>query len=115
MNQKQVKTTKPFLLWWYDQKANKNLPAGVAFYDEQFAEYRLKLDMHPDTQYYLKPTGAQGESVHYRAEVVIKKDGKFHQRKVIGEGQSSKETNGDIFVEFGPYSKLLVLGVKDSD
>lgn len=112
MKQKKVQLTKPFLLWWYDEKTNRNLPAGVAFYDEQFSEYRLKLDIHPDTQYYLKPTGVQDESVSYRAEVVIKKDGKFHQRKVIGQGTSSKETSGDIFIEFGPYSKILVLGLK---
>jgi hypothetical protein len=85
MKTEQAKQTKPLLLWWYDKNTNKNLPAGVAFYDEKFAEYRLKLDIHPDTQYYLKPTGSQSEDVLYRAEVVIKKDGKFHQRKVIGE------------------------------
>lgn len=114
MNQKQVHS-KPLLLWWFDQKTKKNLPAGVAFYDEKFGEYRLKLDIHPDTQYYLKPTASANESVHYRAEVVIKKDGKFHQRKVVGEGQSSSETHGDVFIEFGPYSKLLVLGVRNND
>lgn len=113
MKTEQVKQTKPLLLWWYDKNTNKNLPAGVAFYDEKFAEYRLKLDIHPDTQYYLKPTGSQSEDVLYRAEVVIKKDGKFHQRKVIGEGYSSKQTKGDVYVDFGPYSKTLVMGMNN--
>lgn len=111
MNNEQVKYTKPHLLWWYEKDSNRNLPAGVAFYDDKFGEYRLKLDVHPETQYYLKPTGFQNEKVLYRAEVVIKKDGKFHQRKVIGEGYSSEQTNNDIHIDFGPYSKTLVMGV----
>lgn len=113
MKTEQTKQTKPLLLWWFDKNTNKNLPAGVAFYDEKFSEYRLKLDIHPDTQYYLKPTGSQSKDVLYRAEVVIKKDGKFHQRKVIGEGFSSKQTKGDVYVDFGPYSKILVMGMNN--
>ncbi len=107
------KQKKPLLLWWFDKITNKNLPAGVAFYDEKFSEYRLKLDIHPDTQYYLKPTGSQSEDIHFRAEVVIKKDGKFHQRKVIGEGYLSKQTKGDVYVDFGPYSKTLIMSARN--
>lgn len=113
MTNEHVKQTKPLLLWWFDKNTKRNIPAGVAFYDEKFAEYRLKLDIHPDTQYYLKATGSQGEEVQFRAEVVIKKDGKFHQRKVVGEGVASKNTNGDVYVDFGPYSKTLVMGMSN--
>jgi len=111
----QIKQTRPQLLWWFDKQSKRNIPAGVAFYDESFGEYRLKLDINPDTQYYLRPTGAQNEMVEYRAEVVIKKDGKFHQRKVVGVGYSSKETDGDIFIDFGPFSKTLVLGMSNNE
>jgi hypothetical protein len=112
MNKEQINQARPLLLWWYDKESNRNLSAGVAFYDEKFGEYRLKLDIHPDTQYYLKPSGSQDGEIKFRAEVAIKKGGKFHQRKVIGEGFSSKETKGDVYIDFGPYSKL-VMGVNN--
>ncbi|MCH2535086.1 MAG: hypothetical protein MK008_11640 [Bdellovibrionales bacterium] len=115
MTQEQTKQAKPVLLWWFNKENKKNIPAGVAFYDEKFGEYRLKIDIHPDTQYYLKPTGSQNEEIHFRAEVVIKKNGKFHQRKVVGEGIASRQTNGDVFIDFGPYSKLLVMGLSNND
>jgi hypothetical protein len=51
----EVKKVRPLLLWWLDKEKNKNLPAGVAFYDEKFGEYRLKLDIQPETQFYLRP------------------------------------------------------------
>lgn len=111
MTTKENQKTKPHLLWWFDKKTNKNLPAGVAFYDEKFGEFRLKLDIHPETTYYLKPVSSQSDEILFRAEVVIKKDGKYLHRKVIGEGTSSRESQGDVFVELGPYSKLLVMGM----
>ena len=111
MSKEQTKQAKPIQLWWFDKQTNNNIPAGVAFYDEKFDEYRLKLDVHPETQYYLKVSGSQNGDINFRAEVVIKKDGKFHQRKVIGEGVCSKQTKGDVYIDFGPYSKTLVMGL----
>lgn len=115
MNNEQVKQVKPFLLWWFDKQTNRNLPAGVAFYDEKFDEYRLKLDIHPDNQYYLKTSGSQNGIIQYRVEVVIKKDGKFHQRKIVGEGISSKATKGDVYIDLGPYSKTLIMGSSNDE
>ena len=108
------KTTKneTFQLWWYDQQTNKYYPAGVAFHDEQFGEYRLKIDMHPENQYYLKPMDSTNGYINFRVEVVIKRNGKFHQRRPIGEGFSSPDTNGDIVMNLGPYSRKLLLGAK---
>lgn len=112
MSTEQNKKNETFQLWWFDQLANKYFPAGVAFHDKQFGEYRLKIDMHPDNQYYLKPLNATDDRVSYRVEVVIKKNGKFHQRKLVGEAHSSAETNGDIIMSLGPYNKKLLLGAK---
>ena len=108
------KTTKneTFQLWWYDQQTNKYYPAGVAFHDEQFGEYRLKIDMHPENQYYLKPMDSTNGHINFRVEVVIKRNGKFHQRRPIGEGFSSPDTNGDIVMNLGPYTRKLLLGAK---
>jgi hypothetical protein len=101
-----------FQLWWFDPTTGKNLPAGVAFHDEKFGEYRLKIDMLPDSQIYLRPLSTQEQSVYYRAEVAIKRNGKFVQRKQVGEGWSSTKIKGDAFINLGPFSKFLVLGLK---
>ena len=51
----EVKTERLFL-YWKDDMTHKMYPAGVAFYDEKFGEYRLKLDALSDEKaYYLKP------------------------------------------------------------
>jgi hypothetical protein len=50
--------------------------------------------------------------INYRVEVVIKKNGKFYQRKLVGIGHSGSQTNGDIVMTLGPYCKKLLLGGK---
>ena len=106
------KKNETIQLWWLDQQTQKHFPAGVAFHDEKFGEYRLKIDMHPENQYYLRPLNSTNDLINYRVEVVIKKNGKFHQRKLVGEGYSSTGTNEDIIITLGPYSKKLLLGAK---
>lgn len=109
--------TKPekFYLWWLDQKTMKRLPAGVAFYEEKFSEYRMKIDFFQalqgkqDHQFYLKPIGSTDDRMLFRAEAVIKKDGRYAGRYPVGEGYCSKETDGEVFIDFGPFEKLLVL------
>ncbi len=112
MNNANKQKNETFQLWWFEPDSKKLFPAGVAFHDEQFGEYRLKIDMFPENQYYLKPLNSTDNVVNYRVEVVIKKNGKFHQRKVVGIGQSGPDTNGDIVMTLGPYSKKLLLGGK---
>ena len=97
-------------LWWYDKEEKQYYPAGVAFYDDKHGEYRLKIDMHPETMYYLRPINANDAQTYYRVEVIIKKDGSFKCRRTVGEGYSNKLTNDDIFIQLGPYKKFLVLG-----
>ena len=101
-----------FHLWWYDLETKKNMPAGVAFFDPKFGEYRLRIDVHPETAYYLRPISTNGERTYYRVEVVLKKEGRFAGRKVIGDGHQTPETHNDIYIHFGPYTKVLILGVK---
>jgi len=114
MENVQEQKNRPLQLWWFDTETKKNMSAGVAFYDEKFGEYRLKIDVYPETQYYAKAISLQSDLALYRMEVVIKKDGKFYQRKTVGEGHSSPNTNGDIFFDFGPHKKLLVMGMKNN-
>ena len=97
-------------LWWSDNEGNKTFPAGVAFYDERFGEYRLKIDIHPETRFYLKSVSCEGDRILYRVDVVIKKDGRFKYRKPIGDGETNSER--DIVMNLWPYTKQLLLGDK---
>ena len=56
------KKPKVFQLWWFDKEEKRHFPAGVAFHEDNFGEYRLKIDMHPENQYYLKPILSTGRS-----------------------------------------------------
>ena len=112
---KAIKRIQTLYLWWFDKEEKRYFHAGVAFYDEQYGEYRLKIDIHPENQYYLRPILSTGHEIRYRVEVVIKKGGKFKDRKTIGEGYSNEFTQGDIFMNLGPYTRDLVLGGKNND
>lgn len=99
-------------LCWMNPITGKRLGAGKAFYDEQFCEYRLKIDEQcEDKQYYLKPIGMADNQVRYRLEQVIKKNGKFHHREEKGDGYSDESTGGEIFIDFGSSMKVLILSL----
>ena len=96
-----------FKLWWIGEK--KNFPAGVAFYDERFGEYSLKMDMHPVASFYLKPTSWESDTTYYKVEVAIKRGGKFKFRRLIGDA-FSESIEGNIQINLWAYEKQLVLG-----
>ena len=104
------KQNKKNQLWWFDKEDKCYFPAGVAFYEEKYGEYRLKIDVHPESQYYLRSLSSNENEVQYRLEVVLKKRGKFKGRQIVGWGHSNPLTQGDILINFGPYKKYLVLG-----
>ena len=104
-----------FRLWWFDKEEKRHFPAGVGFHEEKYGEYRLKVDVHPENQYYLRPISSTGHEVRYRVEVVIKKNGRFKDRKVIGEGYSNELTQGDVVMNLGPYKRALILGDKGNE
>ena len=102
-----------FYLSWLDSKRGMRKPAGVAFFDSEFGDYRLKLDFFPETQYYLRSMGGDGVTNRYRLEVVHKnKEGKFQRRVPVGEGCSL--ASGDIRIEPFPFEKELILILKDT-
>lgn len=99
-------------LWWLDAKHGTRSPAGVAFFDDQFGDYRFKIDFFPDNQYYLRCMGGEAGRVQYRLEVIHKnKEGKFLRRVPVGEGYS--DPNGDVRIRVFPLDKELVLVLKD--
>ena len=108
-------TDKPetFYLSWLDTRKGSRKPAGVAFFDTEFGDYRFKLDFFPENQYYLRCMGAEGKAVRYRLEVVQKnKEGKFLRRLPVGEGTSNEE--GEVRIELFALDKELVLNLKDN-
>ena len=86
----------------------------MAFYDKTFGEYRLKIDIQPETIFYLKPISWEDGQAQYKVEVVIKKGGAFKYRRQVGKGYNSKLDNAEsIVMEIGPYTKQLVLSLGD--
>ena len=96
-------------LQWENERTGKRHGAGVAFYSEQYDEYRLKIDCFPESQFYLKTIGLHANQVDYRAEIVNKRSGKFAGRRSIGTGYLNKETQNEIHIELGPFSNKLIL------
>lgn len=110
VEQKEFKKDRGHDLYWMNPSSGKRIRAGKAFYDETFAEYRLKIDeAGEDKQFYLKPIGVFDNAVRYRVEQIIKKAGKFHHREEKGDGYSNAETGGEVFIDFGSSMKVLVL------
>ncbi len=104
----QVIEHKPFYLWW-ENKEGKRAPAGVAFYCPEYGEYRLKLDIFPGTPYYLRPTKSENSEVSFAVESVLRRHGRFIARKIVGDGFSDSDFDGDIRMCLYPFEKNLVL------
>lgn len=104
--------SETFYLWWFDATKGTRKPAGVAFFDNNFGDYRFKLDFLPENQYYLRCIGGSTERVEYRLEAIHKnKEGKFLRRVPIGEGSSMP--NGDVRITVFPLDKELILVLSD--
>ncbi len=100
--------TESHQLWWKDTNG-KHYPAGVAFYEPEWGEYRLKLHIHPELQLYLRPMSTENDIIRYRVESVLKKAGKFHSRRTVGDGICYSDKNKDVVMNFYPYSRELVM------
>ena len=113
---KQAKPTKNhFYLWWFDQTTHKRIRAGVAFYEPHFGEYRLKVDFlqalkgEKTSHFFLRPIGHLEDRMHFRAEIEIAGPKQKRKRLPVGDGYLSNRTNGEVFIDFGPFEKRLVL------
>ena len=102
-----------FFLGWLDPRDETILPAGVAFYNEEYGEFFLKIDEEPfEKQYFLKPYTSNEDKVKYHVELVIKnKGGKFLKRQKVGYGVKDANTEGRVHMHFGSKYKTLVLAL----
>ncbi|MCB0308580.1 MAG: hypothetical protein KDD48_04355 [Bdellovibrionales bacterium] len=97
---------KPISLRWRDKDGSGETDAGVAFYEDNFNEYRLKVDMFPQSRrFYVKPVSVENGNVNYRVEMIDRKQN--GKRKTVGTG--SPTFTGSIRMSIPPYSQVLVL------
>jgi hypothetical protein len=104
-----IKKQKKEDLIWLDTETGEKFHAGVAFFLEDFGEYRLILDA-PRTVLYLRPHKAHGDEINYLVHAPIDVNGKFSHRVEVGNGYSGSETNNHIYMKLGRYAnQRLVL------
>ena len=101
-----------YYLSWKDPRDDSLRNAGVAFYNEKFGEFVLKIDEDCGVQYFLRPTNANEERQCFRMEICLKKsDGKFLKRQSVGEGYKDATTEGNIHISYGSkYATLILFG-----
>jgi hypothetical protein len=106
---KKIQNRKTENLIWVDSQTGETFHAGVAFFNEEFGEYRLVLDA-PRTVLYLRPREVKNGQTFYSVLSVIENNGKFSHRVEVGHGYSGGEPNNHIFMKLGRYSnQRLVL------
>ncbi len=104
------KKAEKFNLYWLCNKTGSTLPAGVAFYNESQGDYRLKVDTFADDKLvFLKLTGTSDGTIYYRVDTVVRKQGQATHRAQIGSGHSKAESGLPVFMDIGPYSKVLMM------
>ena len=105
--------SETYYLSWLNPRDKKLRDAGVAFYNQQYGEYLLKVDEDDGKQYYLKAIGSADGQTNYRMEMVLKRsNGSFLRRQCVGDGYSSAQTNGHVHIQYGSKYATLVLFLK---
>ena len=110
LKMKNKSRTENFYLWWVEEKTKKRYFAGVAFREEEYGEYRLKIDCYPNRRLYLKDYKTQDDAIIFRVEE-CKKLGNRVLRNTLGCAYSSRETKGDIEMVIAPHfdAKLVLM------
>jgi len=104
-----VKKEKKESLIWIDGQTGETFHAGVAFFMEEYGEYRLILDA-PRTILYLRPYNSTNGRINYLVHAAIEINGKYSHRVEVGNGYSSGDTNDYIYMKLGRYlNQRLVL------
>lgn len=107
-NQEQKKSERLNLYWLCEQTGRRH-PAGVAFFNEDQGDYRLKVDILPEEKtLYLKAVSSSEDTTYYRIEATVKKAGRVAHRAEVGSGYAKKD-DSTIYMSVGPFSRTLVL------
>lgn len=96
-------------LYWLCTQTGRKHPAGVAFFNEEQSDFRLKIDIMPeDKTLFLKAISSSGDVTYYRVEAAVKKAGRVVHRAEVGSGYAKKD-DSVIYMDIGPFSRALVL------
>jgi len=107
-NQKPQKSER-LNLYWLCEKTGRMHPAGVAFFNEDQGDYRLKIDILPEEKtLFLKAISRSEDATLYRIESAVRKSGRVVHRAEIGSGYARKN-DPTIYMSVGPFSRTLVL------
>lgn len=98
----QTQKSKTYYLYWIHPKTLNRIMAGVAFYDETYCEFRLKIDDLKDRKIYLKPIKSENDQIIYRVDEVLEIKGR-KVRRTQGQGIRSEQTKGQVHFEVTPY------------
>ena len=90
--------TMPMYLWWTNKNRTRSYFAGVAFYEEGFGEYRLKIDCYPDRKLYLKKYRTEGDEIFFRVE---------ENRKI--ERKDRRFSVGDAFCDKNSHEVEIII------
>lgn len=104
------KKNDKFNLYWLCKQTGRKHPAGVAFFNESQADYRLKIDTMPeDKLIYLKVSSLSEGMIHYRVETAVKKQGRVTHRAEIGSGVAKADEGYPVYMDIGPFERQLVM------
>lgn len=104
------KKSEKFSLQWLCPLTGKKHPAGVAFFNEEQGDYRLKVDVMPEDKIlYLKVSSMTDKKVLYRVEAAVRKNGRVTHRTEVGTGYANVDEGYPIYMDVGPFSRQLVL------
>jgi hypothetical protein len=105
----EFKKSERLNLYWLCEQTGRRHPAGVAFYNEDQGDYRLKIDVMPEEKtLYLKAISSGPDVTYYRVEAAVKKAGRVVHRAEVGSGYAKKD-DSTIYMSIGPFSRTLVL------
>lgn len=100
-------------LTWVDHNRGISHPAGMAYFDERYDEYFLKIDEEPtEKRYFLKPVLFEEGKTHYRMEIALKRsDGSYKGRATVGAGLEEKNQGPFVTINYGSKYKDLIMEV----
>lgn len=94
-------------LYWLNSQSGRRIPAGVAFYNEDKGNYRLKVDTFcEEKSIFLFPVSMTEGVINFRVEAVKKGGG---LRSEIGIGHATVDGGFPIYMDIGPFDRTLVL------
>ncbi len=72
-------------LYWLCSQTGRKHSAGVAFFNEEQGDYRLKIDVMPeDKTLFLKAVSSSDGVTYYRVEAAVKKAGREDRKNKVG-------------------------------